>query len=131
MLNKKQIHEIKEHLDKAQNPVFYYDNDVDGLCSFVLLRKYIGRGKGVAVRSYPDLNVQYAKKAQELNADVVFVLDKPVISQEFIDKLGMMHLPVIWVDHHDVKRTTDEKNITVFNPTRNDAKSQEPVTYLI
>ena len=49
MLTNKQIEEIKEHLEKAQNPLFFYDNDADGLCSFLLLRRYLGRGKGVGV----------------------------------------------------------------------------------
>ena len=44
MLTKKQINEIREHLEKAQNPLFFFDNDPDGLCSFLLLQRYIGRG---------------------------------------------------------------------------------------
>ena len=28
----KQIKEIRDHLDRAQNPVFFFDNDPDGLC---------------------------------------------------------------------------------------------------
>ena len=39
MLNKKQIKEIREHLEKAQNPVFFYDSDADGLASFLLLAR--------------------------------------------------------------------------------------------
>jgi len=77
MLTEKQISEIREHLERAQNPIFYYDNDCDGLCSFLLLRRYLDRGKGVSIRSAPDLDAQYAKKASELNSDYVFVLDKP------------------------------------------------------
>ena len=48
MLSEKQMQELKEHLDRAQNPLFFFDNDADGLCSFLLLARYIGRGKGVA-----------------------------------------------------------------------------------
>ncbi len=136
MLTKKQIEEIKEHLEKAQNPLFYYDNDADGLCSFLILRRYIGRGKGVAVKSYPDLNVQYAKKAQELGADYVFVLDKPMISKEFIDEIDKMQLPMVWIDHHQVDNKFDKKgynNLHVYNPIFNSGKdkSSEPVTYLV
>lgn len=121
------MNEIKEHLEKAQNPIFYYDNDADGLCSFLILRRYLGRGKGVAVRSYPELNAQYARKAQELNADYVFVLDKPVISREFVEEINKIGLPLVWIDHHDVITERFEKefdNFFVFN-----AKSEEPVTY--
>ena len=36
MLTKKQKTEIKEHLEKSQNPLFFFDNDNDGLMSFLL-----------------------------------------------------------------------------------------------
>ena len=136
MLTEKQIGEIKEHLEKAQNPIFYYDNDCDGLCSFLILRRYLGRGKGVAVRSFPDLNAQYARKASELNADYVFVLDKPVISKEFIEEIARMQLPLVWIDHHNVAEDNFAKsfsNVFIYNPSKNAEKdkSDEPVTYLV
>lgn len=134
MLSEEQILEVRDHLDKAQNPVFFYDNDVDGLCSFLLLRRYIGRGKGVVVKSYPDLNVQYARRAQELNADYIFVLDKPLISKEFIEEIDRMQLPLVWIDHHDIIGSENsilkESSIYIYNPAKNPIKSFEPTTYL-
>ncbi len=135
MLTVKQINELKEHLDRAQNPIFYYDNDCDGLCSFLILRRYLGRGKGVAVRSFPDLNAQYARKARELNADYVFVLDKPIIAKEFIEEIGKLQLPLVWIDHHNVSKEDsfkESENFFIYNPTKNTGKdkSEEPVTYL-
>lgn len=135
MLTEKQIEEIKEHLERAQNPLFYYDNDADGLCSFLLFRKFIGRGKGIAIRSYPELHESYASKAKELNADAVFVLDKPVLSEKFVEEINKMNLPFIWIDHHeaDVKKFTDKfNNFYSYNPILNEGKdkSSEPVTYL-
>jgi hypothetical protein len=140
MLTNKQISEIREHLEKAQNPLFFYDNDLDGLCSFLLLRRYIGRGKGVAVKSYPDLNVQYARRAQELKADYIFVLDKPLLAQEFVEEIDKMQLPLVWIDHHDIigseksieKQIEKESAIYVYNPAKNSGKdkSTEPVTFL-
>ena len=44
MLTEKQIIEIREHLEKAQNPIFFFDNDYDGLTSYLQLRRHIGRG---------------------------------------------------------------------------------------
>ena len=134
MLTKKQIEEIKEHLEKAQNPIFYYDNDADGLCSFLILRRYIGRGKGVSVRSYPDLDARYAKKAQELNSDYVFVLDKPVISKGFVEEIDKMQLPFVWIDHHDEVDEFSGKydKFYAYNPAKNKGKDKsfEPVSYL-
>lgn len=135
MLTETQLSEIKTHLEKAQNPLFYYDNDADGFCSFVILRRFLGRGKGVAVRSFPDLNASYARKAQELNADYVFILDKPVISKEFVEEIEKLGLPLVWLDHHALPIEEFEKNfknLFVFNPARNHGKdkSEEPTTYL-
>jgi len=133
MLNDRQMGEIREHLERAQNPVFYYDNDADGLCSYVLFARFLGRGKGVAVRSFPDLNKSYARKASELGADYVFVLDKPIISKEFVEEIDKLGLPLVWIDHHDVKNGEfDEKefkNFYVYNSGRG-KKEAEPVTYI-
>lgn len=116
MLTKKQIEEIREHLERAQNPLFLYDNDADGLCSFLLLRRWLGRGKGFAVRSYPDLNEQYVKKVEEYKADYVFILDKPIVSNVFFEELDKLGIQVVWIDHHK----TEEKigkfdNLFIYN----------------
>jgi len=136
MLTKEQIKEIREHLEKAQNPIFYYDNDADGLCSFILLRRFIGRGYGVAVRSYPELDGSYASKAQQLKADYVFVLDKPVIAKEFFSEIDKMQLPLVWIDHHanpEVRKSfSGFENVYLYNPCMNKEKekSSEPTSYL-
>jgi len=135
MLTDKQIQEIREHLDKAQNPLFYYDNDADGLCSFLLLRRYLGRGKGVAIRSYPELHPSYARKAEELKADYVFIMDKPVISAGFVEEINKLSLPIVWLDHHDIQTEDFSKKYDLFhtfNPALNEGKDKsfEPVSYL-
>ena len=86
MLTEKQVAEIKSHLEKAQNPLFFFDNDQDGLCSFLLLQKFIERGKGVSIKSFPDLTEEYFRKVHELNADYIFILDKPIVSEKFWEK---------------------------------------------
>jgi single-stranded DNA-specific DHH superfamily exonuclease len=73
MLNKESKKEIREHLEKAQNPVFFFDNDQDGLCSFLLLQRFIGRGNGIAVKSFPEMTVDYFRRVLELNADYIFI----------------------------------------------------------
>jgi len=131
MLTKKQIDEIREHLEKAQNPLFFYDNDNDGLTSFLLLRRFIGRGKGVAIKSYPSLNESYYRKIEELKPDYIFILDKPVVSSEFLKKAKADNLPVVWIDHHQVKiKKSDLKGINYYNPLLNKDKKSEPVSYL-
>src|SRR3989344_1434713 len=102
MLLKEEIEEIREHLNRSQNPVFFFDNDIDGLMSFIILRKYSGRGKGVAIKSFPGLDGGYVSRVEEFNGDCVFVLDKPMISDEFIKGIREKGIPIVWIDHHDV-----------------------------
>jgi len=104
MLTKKQISEIREHLENAQRPIFFFDNDQDGLCSFLLLQRYLGRGKGVPVKSFPELIPDYFRKITELNADYVFILDKPVVSQEFFKMAREINIPIVWIDHHPTQQ---------------------------
>ncbi len=131
MLSESKCKEIREHLEKSQNPVFYYDNDADGLCSFLIFSRFLGRGRGIAVRSYPGLNVSYAQKARELGADAVFILDKPILEPEFLKALKELLLPVIWIDHHELqgKSFEAEQSFFSYNPIYGEPKSSEPVTY--
>ncbi len=130
MLTKKQVKEIKEHLDKAQNPVFFFDNDPDGLCSFLLLQRYIERGKGVPIKSFPGLIDDYFRKVDELKADYIFILDKPVVSEEFWKKAEQVNIPVVWIDHHEINKKDIPKFVNYYNPLFNKSKSSEPVTAL-
>jgi single-stranded DNA-specific DHH superfamily exonuclease len=132
MLNKKQINEIRIYLEKAQNPIFLFDNDVDGLCSFMLLLKYIAKGKGVAVKR--NLDKSYLRKIDEFESDYVFILDKPSVTDDFFEGLKERNLPCVWIDHHEVDTDLSEKeNVYYYNPMYNEnpsEKNNEPTTYL-
>lgn len=130
MLTKKQINEIKEHLQNAQNPLFLFDNDQDGLCSFLILRRYIGRGKGFPIKGSPDLSKEYFRKVTEFNSDYIFVLDKPKISKEFFDEVKENNIPLVWIDHHEIDKKKIPGFVNYFNPIFNKKKSNEPVAYL-
>src|SRR5271157_4272435 len=130
MLTKKQVVEIREHLNNSANPLFLFDNDPDGLCSFLLLQKYIGRGKGFPIRSFPDLNESYFRRAIELNADSIFILDKPLVSGEFFKRVQEVNMPVIWIDHHKVDKKDIPPFVHYYNPVFNKKKTDEPVTAL-
>ena len=130
MLTTKQVEEIREHLNKAQNPLFFFDNDQDGLCSFLLLQRYMGRGKGVPVKTFPGLAVDYFRKISELNADYIFILDKPVVDKEFWQKVEQINLPVVWIDHHEIDLREIPPFVNYYNPLYNEHSNNEPVTYL-
>jgi len=129
MLTIKQVQEIKEHLERAQSPIFFFDNDQDGLCSFLLLQRYLGRGKGVAVKSFPDLDASYFRKVEELSGDYIFILDKPVVSESFFEEAHKFNIPIVWIDHHEAEKKLPEF-VNYYNPLYNSEKTNEPVTAL-
>jgi single-stranded DNA-specific DHH superfamily exonuclease len=129
MLTKKQIMQIKEHLERAQNPVFFFDNDPDGLCSFLLLQRYVKRGRGIAIKAFPEMTEEYFRKVTELNADYIFILDKPLVSKEFFKEVKKLNIPVVWIDHHDVQ-VRIPNFVYYYNTALNRFKKNEPVTYL-
>lgn len=126
MLSNEEISEIREHLEKAGNPLFFFDNDVDGLSSFLLLARAYNKGKGVAIKA-GELNESYLRKVNELNPDYIFILDKPLVAPSFLDEMKKMNLPVVWIDHHDVN--VDTKNTYYYNSAVR-KQGNEPVTYL-
>ena len=130
MLTKKQIDEIRGHLEKAQNPIFFFDNDPDGLCSFLLLQRYIKRGKGIAIKSFPEMTSEYFRRVTELNADYIFILDKPVVSSEFFDEVKNFNIPVVWIDHHNIEGLKVPDFVYYYNSAIKNPKKNEPVTYL-
>jgi len=126
MLTEEEIKELKNHLENAKNPIFLFDNDPDGLCSFILLRRYLGRGRGVAIKTIPDLDKSYFRKVEEFKADYIFVLDKPVISEGFIELAEKQGIPIVHIDHHNVPKT---EKAYYYNTFYSSGKA-EPVSYI-
>jgi len=126
MLNDKEIKELREHLESAKNPIFLFDNDPDGLCSFLILQRYLGRGRGVAIKSLPGLDKSYFRKVEEFKADYIFVLDKPVIAKEFIELADKAGIPLVHIDHHNVPKS---ETVYYYN-TFYSSGLIEPVSYL-
>lgn len=127
MIHLKELQEIREHLENSQNPLFFYDNDVDGLCAFLILRRAIGRGRGVAIKSFPDLKEQYIRKVEELNPDTIFILDKAELSKEFAEAAEKKGIPMIWIDHHETKTPKEIIDKTSYYTSY---PSSEPTTYI-
>lgn len=124
MITEKQIDEIKGFLDKSENPLFFFDDDADGLCSYLLFKRYVNRGKGVVIKSSPVLDVSFLRKVEEYSPDIVFILDKPMISEDFIEGV---HVPIVWVDHHS---PVDVKGVRYYNPKVNNPDVYLPTSYL-
>ncbi|MBU2589260.1 MAG: hypothetical protein KKA65_04670 [Nanoarchaeota archaeon] len=123
MITDDKIKEIRKLLNDSENPLFFFDDDSDGVCSYLLLKKYINRGKGIIVKSSPTLNRSFARKVQEYHPDRVFVLDKPGIEQEFVDDSKVQ---VVWIDHHPL---CEIEGVHYFNPLFEDPKDNRPTSY--
>jgi len=129
MLNSKKIMEVRDFLEESQNPVFFFDNDPDGLCSFLLLRRFLGRGKGVAIKSYPELDERYFDKVREFGSDCIFILDKALVSDGFFERAEEMNVPVVWIDHHEQAENFPE-NVNYYNPVENGSGKNIPTTLI-
>ncbi|MBW2988078.1 hypothetical protein DRJ48_01520 [Candidatus Woesearchaeota archaeon] len=115
---------LLSELETAKRPIFFFDDDPDGLASFLLLYRYRKEGKGVIIKSTPRLVEENARKVEEYSADKVFVLDLPLVDQGFIDKA---RVPVIWIDHHQVVK---RENVLYFNPREDNPDAYVPVSWI-
>ena len=124
MLTKEQYSQIKEELDSCKNPLFFFDDDQDGLCSFLQFYRYKQEGHGIIVKTTPKIGSVFIPKMREYLPDRIFVLDLSDIEQEFLDEAKS---PVIWIDHHSPQ---DRKKVKYFNPRVKDKDDNQPTSYL-
>src|SRR3989338_5534081 len=122
MLTPKEVQFVREELASAKNPLFFYDDDADGLASFLILYRIHREGKGAILKTSSILDERSLRKVEELNPDKIFVLDIPVISQEFIDQAKR---PIFWIDHHQPLSRT---NVHYYNPRIKDPDAYIPTT---
>ena len=107
------LEEIREKLDKSTNPLIFFDDDADGVCSFALIYKYLQKGHGVIIKSKPEIPADpYLRKIDEYDPDLVIILDKPMAQDEFLDGINC---DIIWIDHHEPVNK-EQKNIYYYNP---------------
>ncbi|MBM3230325.1 DHH family phosphoesterase [Candidatus Pacearchaeota archaeon] len=136
MLSQASLDDLRSRLEGASCPAFLFDNDADGLCSFLIARRTLGKGIGIPVRSYPALDVGYCEQAVLQGADLLVVLDKPFLSPESVQFAKERSLPLIVLDHHAVTKpdfSVDFPLYIEYNPAllSGKARSAEPVSYLM
>ena len=122
MLSEKQISQIKEELDSCKNPLIFYHDDPDGLCSYLLFYRYLKEGHGIPVKSTPKVDDKFLNKVEEYSPDKIFILDIAMLEESFVKAV---HVPIIWIDHHD---PSDMRGIKYFNPRTNDLSYNIPVS---
>ncbi len=123
MIPPKDLEHIRTQILEAENPTFLFDDDPDGLCSFLLLWKHAKKGKGIPTRG--KLSEDTVDKLAFLNTDLVVILDKPEMDQEIVD---MIKVPIIHIDHHfPVEAKAD--HYQYYNPRVENDKDNRPTSY--
>lgn len=120
------LDEIKSLIEKSENPIFFYDDDPDGMVSYLLLKKYFKKGEGFIVRvrgKNLDEEKFFLRKIKERSPDLVVFLDKPTLTQELFDRI---HVKKIWIDHHTPVKV---KGVVYYNPKK-EIKKNQPVSYV-
>ena len=124
MLTEKQFSDIREELLNCKRPLFFFHDDPDGLCSFLLLYRLINEGHGMVVKTTPNIDDKFIKKVEEYDPDKIFVVDIALMEQSFIDAVKK---PIVWIDHHEL---VDRDKVKYYNPRKQNPKDNTPVSYL-
>ena len=123
-LTKQEIKQIRKEVEECKKPLFFFHDDPDGLCSFLLFYKIKKEGHGVILKIPPEMGVEFLRKVKEYDPDKIFILDKAKVSQEFIDRAKRK---IIWIDHHSPCK---RENVLYFNPRMHDKNDSTPVSYI-
>jgi len=88
----------------------------------LILKKHYKNGIGMPIKSAGPLDETSVDRINEEKPDLVVILDKAVVKQEFIDKVNCK---VLIIDHHPLLKL---ENVKYFNPLKNDKKSYVPTS---
>ncbi|MBU0666750.1 MAG: hypothetical protein KKB65_05290 [Nanoarchaeota archaeon] len=122
-LTKEEIKKFREIVANTYRPLIFFDDDPDGMSSFLQIYKEIGDGRGFVLKTAPELSASFSSRTEHYEHDRVFILDIPSISQEFLDNVKS---DVVWLDHHPVVL---RKKVTYFNPRVHNDKDNRPTSY--
>ncbi|MBT7902337.1 DHH family phosphoesterase [Candidatus Woesearchaeota archaeon] len=127
-LTAKENKEILDELDSCNRPLYFFHDDTDGLCSFLLFYRYKKEGKGICVKAQPILNDRFQKIVEDYVPDKIFVLDIPNLDQDFVDTVVKeLKIPIIWIDHHTPQKISGVK---YYNPRKKDIDNNIPAAKL-
>jgi len=124
-ISKEQLDEFKDRVLGAKRPLFFYDDDADGLCSYLLCYKARGDGLGVRVHGSASVTIDLLRKVEENIPDIIVILDKPYAEQAFIDAVSV---PVLWLDHHEPQKP---EGVTYLNPRIDDDEDNKSTSYWV
>ncbi len=130
-----QLAAFKERVLAAKRVIVFYDDDGDGLSSYLLLYRARGgdNGSTIGVRVHASASVpaEFAlRKIEENGGDLVVILDKPYAEQALLESCP---LPIFWLDHHEPQTAAvaSAKETTYFNPRVEDDKDNRCTTHWV
>lgn len=123
MIEEKKLQEIRDALENAQNPVVFFDDDPDGLVSYLLLKRKYERCYGVPLKVSMRDDSLFHTITADMKPDLVVILDRAEVSQEAIDG---MNTTIVWLDHHP---PMDRKGVKYYNPRLKDPSDRSPTSY--
>lgn len=110
MVSNYDIEKFREELIQCSRPLFLFDDDPDGLCSFLLLYRFVKKGNGRPIKG-STVGVNQINFVNNYQPDLVVVLDKADIDKEFLEDINCKK--VIWIDHHKAVK----RNVKIYlNP---------------
>ncbi|MBI2145102.1 hypothetical protein HYU18_02150 [Candidatus Woesearchaeota archaeon] len=121
---------IRDELLASETPFFLFHDDPDGLTSFLLLKRFIGKGRGMMVKAEPNVNDRFLAAVKSNKPDTVFVLDVALMQQSFVDTIKSHTFGVkniVWIDHH---QPVSLNGVQYFNPRIHSPKNNPPASYL-
>jgi single-stranded DNA-specific DHH superfamily exonuclease len=125
-LDDAEIGKIREQLSLSKKPLIFFHDDPDGLCSFLLLYRRIGEGKGIIVKTTPLIDHRFLRKVEEYSPDRIFIVDIANVDDEFVDTVKQQ---IIWIDHHGPYPKA-QSNIMYFNPRLKESSDNIPASSL-
>ncbi|MFH0876224.1 MAG: DHH family phosphoesterase [archaeon] len=123
-IDEEEIKILREELSSSYNPLFFFDDDADGLSSFIMAYDTSSEGHGVIIKTTPRIDAKFLPKVFEYSPDKVIILDIAEVEQDFIDAAKTK---IIWVDHHQPQQRS---NVLYFNPLKNSSVTC-PTSYII
>lgn len=124
MIPEEKILEFRNQLEKSVRSLIFFDDDCDGLSSFILLYKAANEAKGVPIKAAPVLNDQFVHFVHEYSPDKIFVLDTTRITDEFVEGA---RTSISALDHHPYPEPIN--GVRVYNPRDYDETNSWPTTY--
>lgn len=129
-LTPKEYEAIRDELKASENPFFLFHDDPDGLISFLLLKRFAGKGYGMMVKAEPNVNDRFLAAVKSNKPDTIFVLDVALMQQSFVDTVKSETFGVkniVWIDHHQLVKLN---GVSYFNPRLHSPHDNPPASYL-